>query len=131
MTFLRFAPAAFAAVCLGLTCAPALAAGTALLAEPQAGLRDRLARARDEGRLAAPLLMWPATSAVLRAAGIEPSAWNGVDEFEAQRSSGERLILGFGDGSPVEARIAAAGCLVSAQITDACTAHCGSRQVPG
>jgi hypothetical protein len=115
MTFLRFALAAFAAVRIGLTCAPALAAGTALLAEPQAGLRDRLARARDEGRLTAPLLMWPATSAVLRAAGIEPSPCNGVNEVEAQRNSGERLILGFGDGSPVETRIAAAGCLASAE----------------
>jgi hypothetical protein len=102
------------AATLGAAVAPALASAAALL-PPQAALRDQLLRARDDGRLGAPAMMWPVTLATARAAGPVVAACEARFAVEAQAHEGERIVLGFGDGAPVEHRLSAAACVAPAE----------------
>lgn len=80
------------------------------LQRPDSDLRDRIARARDDGRLAAPALMWPVTRATVRAAAAEDAACNARASIDAQAAEGSRVILGFGDGAPVDRRLSVTIC---------------------
>jgi hypothetical protein len=94
---------------LGLVVTPAMSAEPGLFT-PNVALRDQLLRARDAGRLAAPLMMWPVTAATARAAGIATSPCPSRISFGLQAHDGERVVLGFGDGTPVDWRVSAAVC---------------------
>lgn len=91
--------------------APGARAIEAGLLAPRAELRDALLRARDEGRLAAPAMMWPITTATAHAAGVAAVACESRVAVDAMASEGERIVLGFGDGPPAERRIGFAACL--------------------
>ncbi len=106
----RTARAFLLAATLGGAVAPALASEAGLLA-PEAALRDQLLRARDDGQLSAPSMMWPVTVPTLRAAGAEVAACEARIAVEAEANEGERIVLGFGDGAPVEQRLGAATCV--------------------
>lgn len=116
MTLNRLAIPALACVFMASAALRASAAGGDYLAPLSVDLRDRVARARDEGRMAAPAMMWPATAAVLRAAGTEPPRCDGSAAFDAQYNDrGERLVLGFADGAPAERRFGAQSCIAPAE----------------
>jgi hypothetical protein len=104
--------ATFGCLTAMLVCvSPDASAIEAELLPPRADLRDALLRARDEGRLLAPAMMWPVTIATARAAGVDAEACESRIAFDAQANEGERIVLGFGDGAPAEWRIGAATCL--------------------
>lgn len=94
-----------------LCSAPEARAIEAALLAPRVELRDALLRARDEGRLPAPVMMWPVTVATARAAGVDAVACESRLALDAMASEGERIVLGFGDGAPAERRIGAAACM--------------------
>lgn len=83
----------------------------AVLLQPQAALRDRILRARDDGRFDSPVMMWPVTAPVARAAGIEFSPCDSRIAVAAQASEGEQIVLGFGDGVPTDKRVRVDTCL--------------------
>ncbi|WP_119354245.1 capsule assembly Wzi family protein [Azohydromonas sediminis] len=97
------------AAALGSVAAPAMSAEPGLFT-PNVALRDQLLRARDSGRLTAPLTMWPVTAATARAAGIAASPCPSRVSLGVQVQEGERVVLGFGDGAPVDWRLSAAVC---------------------
>jgi hypothetical protein len=113
-----------------LLAASRLAAAQAGLLFPQDDLRDRLLRARDAGRTAAPLAMWPVTSATARAAGIDGEACDGRIEMHLRASDGERLLLGFADGVPADRRAAAGACLAPS-ATSALRAQINAERTAG
>jgi hypothetical protein len=84
---------------------------------PSADLRDALLRARDDGRLAAPLMMWPVTTATVRAGEAALPACRERVNVEAQRNAGQRVILGFGDGAPNDWLFGAAACAAAGDST--------------
>lgn len=104
-------PALGATAALLLLAATRLAAAQTGLLFSDDDLRDRLLRARDAGQSAAPLAMWPVTSATARAAGIDGEPCAGRIETQLHASDGERLLLGFADAVPAERRAAAAACV--------------------
>lgn len=106
----RAAVVAAVAALLMLPAGSGRCAGPVLL-PPQPELRDALLRARDEGRLNAPAMMWPVTAPTARAAGGGSGACDVRIAVEGQANEGERIVLGFGDGVPVQRRASVAACV--------------------